>query len=233
MVEMKDKTVYIRDKWISFSREQINQTCNLNERKNGSKFKKLVKEPDFQKIIDLPTDGKGKWNATRKNPQESIARGSLTEQAKVWFYFICSVILPTKHLSTVVEKEAVLLYAILKGYEFNVGKIIENSILSYYRGGYRGLVPHPALITRLCILGGVEGDWEEEEKCPRTSPLTLTRITKGPKNKGGDKMISSRKWPFPWSGLHSTKMKKAAGPSNHKSRVLSSLLLQLVTSLNQ
>ena len=30
---------------------------------------------------------------------------------------------------------------------------------------------------------GVEGDWEEEENCPRTSPLILTRITKGPKNR--------------------------------------------------
>ena len=117
-----------------------------------------MKEPNFQEIVDLLTDGKGKWNTTKKNPHESIARGALTEQAKVWFYFLCSVMLPTKNLSTVREKEAVMLYAILKGYKFSVGKIIENSILSYYRGGYKGLVPHLALITRLCILGGVEGD---------------------------------------------------------------------------
>ena len=109
---------------------------------------------------------------------------TLTEQAKGWFYFLCSVILPSKHLCTVEEKEAVMLYAILKGYKFSVGKIIENSILSYYRGGYKGLIPHPTLITRLCILGGVEGDWEEEENCPSHSPLTLIGITKGPKNRG-------------------------------------------------
>ena len=191
MVGMKEKIVYVRGKWISFSREKIDQTFNLNERKNGSKFKKLVKEPDFQKIFDFLTNGKGKWNSTRKNPHESIARGSLTEHAKVWFYFICSVILPSKHLSTVREKEAVLLYAILKGYKFSVGKIIENSILSYYRGNYRGLVPHPALITRLCILGGVEGDWEEEETSPKVSPLTLTRIIKGPKNRGKAKEVKT------------------------------------------
>ena len=158
MIGMKDKIIYFGNKWISFSREKIDQTYNLNERKNGSKFKKLVKEPDFQKIVDFLTDGKGKWNATRNNPHESISRGSLTEEVKVWFYFICSYILPSKHLSTVKEKEAILLYAILKGYKFSIGKIIENSILSHYRGGYMGLVPHLALITRLCILGGVEGD---------------------------------------------------------------------------
>ena len=120
-----------------------------------------MKAHDFQKIVDLLTDGKGKWNATRKNPHESIARGALTEPAKVWFCFLCSVILPLKHLCIVREKEVVLLYAILKGYKCGVGKIIENSILIYYRGGYKGLIPHPALISRLCILGGVQGDWEE------------------------------------------------------------------------
>ena len=36
-------------------------------------------------------------------------------------------------------------------------------------------------------MGGVEGDSEEEENCPRTSPLTLTRITKGPKNRGRER----------------------------------------------
>ena len=151
MVGMKDKVVYVRGKSISFGREQIDQTYNLQERKNGSKFKRLVETPDYQKIVDLLTDVKGKWNTTRKNPIESIARGALTEPTKVWFYFLCSVMLPSKHLCTVREKKAVLLYAILKGYKFSVGKIIENSILSYYRGGYKGLIPHPALISRLYV----------------------------------------------------------------------------------
>ena len=116
----------------------------------------------------------------------------MTEQAKVWFYFIFSVLLPLKQLSIVKEKETILLYAILKGYKFSVGKIIENSILSYYRGSYRGLVPLSALITGLCILGGVEGDWEEEETSPKTSSLTLTGIIKGPKNRGKVKEVEAQ-----------------------------------------
>ena len=115
----------------------------------------MVEAPNFQKIVNMLIVCKGKWNATRKNPHESIARGALTEQVKVWFYFLSSVILPSKHLCTIREKEAVFLYAILKGYKFSVGKLIENSILSYYREGYKGLIPHPRLISRLCILGGV------------------------------------------------------------------------------
>ena len=92
-----------------------------------------MKEPDFYKIVDMLTDGKGKWNTTRKNPHESIVRGLLTEEAKVYFYFILLVILLSKYLNTVREKEVVLLYDVLKGYKFSVGNIIENSILSYYR----------------------------------------------------------------------------------------------------
>ena len=150
-----------------------------------------MEAPDYPKIVDLLTGGKGKWIATRKNPHESISKGALTEPAKVLFYFLCSVIMPSKHLCTVKEKEAVLLYAILKGYKFSVGKIIENSILSYYKGGYKGLIPHLGLILRLCILGNVEGDWEEEENCPKTSPLTLTRITKGTKNRGRGRQVET------------------------------------------
>ena len=86
MVGMKDNTVYVKGKWISFERGQIDQTYNLQERKQGSKFKKLVEALDFQKIVNLLTDGKGKWNATIKNPHESITRGALVEPAKVWYY---------------------------------------------------------------------------------------------------------------------------------------------------
>ena len=71
----------------------------------------------------------------------------------------------------------------------NVGKIMEKSIMSYYCINYRGLISHPTIITRLCILGRVEGIWEEEERCPKTYPLTFTGITKPPSNKGKEKVI--------------------------------------------
>ena len=66
----------------------------------------------------------------------------------------------------------------------NVGKIIEKSILNYYCSSYRGLIPHPSTITRLCLLRKVEGTWKEEERYPKTSPLTLTGITRPLPNKG-------------------------------------------------
>ena len=128
----------------------------LNELKYGSKFKKLVENPDHEKIIDLLTAGHGKWEATRKNPHYAINRGSFTEEAKVWFYFLSSVILQTKHLYAMRE-HAIILYALLKGYKMNVGGLIEGSILGYHLSNKRGLIPHLTTISRLCIFARVRG----------------------------------------------------------------------------
>ena len=155
----------------------------LKELKHGSKFKKLVANPDHKKIIDQLTAGQGKWEATKKNPHYAINRGSLMEEAKVWFYFFSSTILLTKHLCAVREQEAIILHAHLKGYKINVGRLIEGSIRGYHLRNRRGLIPHPTTISRLCIFAGVRGSWDEEETCPKVSPLTLIGVTKGPRNK--------------------------------------------------
>ena len=54
--------------------------------------------------------------------------------------------------------------------------------MKYHEGNKRGLIPHPATITRLFIRVGVKGIWEEEEECPKVSPLTLNGVSKGPRN---------------------------------------------------
>ena len=158
MVEEEGKKVYVRGHWIDFSKERKNMLFNLKVQKNGSNFKKLLKEPDYQKILDLLTVGKGKWKGTKKTLYKSIYRGDLTEEGKVWFYFISFVLFPSKHLSIVRRDETIFLYALLKGYKINVGKIIETPILSYSRSNCRGLNPHPTTITSLCLLRGVEAE---------------------------------------------------------------------------
>ena len=100
MLGKKEKTCYVRGKWVSFDKNEINKVLKLSELKDGSKFKKLQKDPDYEKILELLTTGKGEWKGIKKNPFDSIARGSLTEEAKVWLYFLSSVLMHSKHLST-------------------------------------------------------------------------------------------------------------------------------------
>ena len=102
MVEMKDDDkVFVRGVWVSFRHTRINEIFKLKDLKHGSKFKKMVDNPTYDKILNLLTARQGKWEATKKNPHYAINRGSLTEEAKVWFYFIFSVIIPTKHMCSI------------------------------------------------------------------------------------------------------------------------------------
>ena len=179
----EDNIVFVRGVWVPFGAQKINEVFKMKDLKHGSKFKKMMENPNHGKILHLLTAERGKWEAIKKDPHHSISRGSLTEEAKVWFYFLISVIVPTKHLSSVRDQEATILYALLKRYKINIGSLIEESIKGYHASNKRGLMPHPTTITRLCILAGVKGVWEEEEKCPRVSPLTLTGVTRGPKGK--------------------------------------------------
>ena len=114
--------------------------------------------------------------------EKDYKQGRSDKRSKGMVYFLASVLVPTKHVCTVREQEAIILYAILKGYKLNAGAIIENSIMRYHEGNKRGLIPHPKTITRLCIRAGVKGTWEEEEECPKVSPLTLKGVSKGPRN---------------------------------------------------
>ena len=181
LVGRKDNTVYVRGVWVPYGAKAINQVYGMAGHKHGSKFKKLLENPDLKKIAEKLTDGKAQLKQEKEGPK-TLNRGSLIEEAKVWFYFLASVLVPTRHLSTVREQEAIMLYAILKGYKINIGTIIENSIMRYHEGNKRGVIPHPATITVLCLKAGVKGDWEAEEEVPLTSPLLLTGVSKGPRN---------------------------------------------------
>ena len=69
-----------------------------------------------------------------------------------------------------------------------MGKIVKESNLDYVRGKFSRTIPHPSLITPLCIKGGVKFNEGEEERCPKASPLTLAGVLKAlVKSKEGEK----------------------------------------------
>ena len=74
--------MYVRGIWVPFEHRRINEVFQLKELKHGLKFKKLVEQPDHEKILNLLTVRQGKWEATNKNPHNAINRGSLTEEAR-------------------------------------------------------------------------------------------------------------------------------------------------------
>ena len=61
MVDRKEKTCYVRGKWVSFDNGEKNKFLKVSDLKDGSKLKELKKDPAYQKILELLTIGKGEW----------------------------------------------------------------------------------------------------------------------------------------------------------------------------
>ena len=60
MMEMKEDSVYVRGIWVPMGHERINEVFQIKDPKNGSKYKKLLREPNHERIVDFLTAGKGK-----------------------------------------------------------------------------------------------------------------------------------------------------------------------------
>ena len=60
MIDMKEDSVFFRGIWVPMGHERINEVLQIKDPKNGSKYKKLIREPNHEKIVDFLTIGKGK-----------------------------------------------------------------------------------------------------------------------------------------------------------------------------
>ena len=77
------------------------------------------------------------------------------------------------------QNRALLLYGLVKGFELDLCRIIKESIIDYVENNLSGNIPHPTLITLLCIKGGVKVV-EYEEKSSKAFPVTLIGVLTTP-----------------------------------------------------
>ena len=64
--------------------------------------------------------------------------------------FLCVKIKPSLQLSIVMKDRAILLYTMTKGFQFNIGSVIERALIELTQGRCTGALIHPSLITKLC-----------------------------------------------------------------------------------
>ena len=110
-----------------------------------AKYELLHKSPSFKEIVRELTNGLGQWQKTKTIRKAYIDWGDLIETNKVWFYLINSVFKPSKSFSIVTQDRALLLYALIKGFELDVGRIIKEFILDYPENNFSGNIPHLTL----------------------------------------------------------------------------------------
>ena len=138
--------VFVRGVWVPFDSFTINRVLGLLERKNDE-YRELFRSPNYAKILKRVAISNTNWKTKKDGELLDIPKGSLIEEAKAWFYFMNSRLLSCKHVSTLYKDRAILWYAILKNYMFNVGNMIYQSMLEDDVGR---LLTHLTLITLQC-----------------------------------------------------------------------------------
>ena len=103
---------------------------------------------------------------------------ALTPMAKVWYNFLCVKIIPSLHLSTVTKDKTILLYAMTKGFQFDIVIVMERGLIESTHRRCIGALIHPSLITQLCRSAGVPM-LDSEEQVQQLLPIPLPRVKFG------------------------------------------------------
>ena len=105
--------------------------------------------------------------------------------AKVWYNFLCVKIKPSLHLSIVTKDKTILLYGMTKGFQFDIGTVIERRLIELTHGRCIGGLIHPSLITELCRLVGVPM-LDSEEQVQQRPPIPQPKVKFGSPEESDD-----------------------------------------------
>ena len=122
-------TVYDRGKWVKFNTTTINRAYGMKNN-DSEAYKDLFRSLDY----DLFLLSLKKWmKPWKRNPQIGevtiFPKAILKPIPKAWFFFLYSRLMLSLHVSIVHRVKATLLYVIVQDIRFDLGFVIENSIL--------------------------------------------------------------------------------------------------------
>ena len=140
---------------------------------DDSAFDVLQRHPDYDSIISFLTDGQGTWKTNASNQVVKFQNSMLTWMAKLWHIFIATNLHPSGNISKVTKAKSIRIYAIVNNIYFDVGRMIEEDILSNINARCKKTFGHPALITVLCLQHKVMVGSNEERIQP-IFPLSET-----------------------------------------------------------
>ena len=142
---------------------------------DNSAFDVLKRRSDYDSIISFLTNGKGTWKTNASNQVVKFQNSMLTWMEKLWHIFIANNLHPSGNISEVTKAKAICIYTIVKNIYFDVGKMIEEDILSNISAQCTKTFGHPALITALCLQHEVMVGSNEERIQPML-PLSETTL---------------------------------------------------------
>ena len=87
----------------------------------------------------------------------------LTPVVKVWYNFLYVKTKPSLNVSIVTKDKTILLYAMTKGLQFDIGMVIERGLIETTHGRCTGALIQPSLVIVLCRSAGVQMLDSEEQ----------------------------------------------------------------------
>ena len=167
-------TVFVPRKWVEFGAQAINRIYRLLDNDSAT-YRALFTDTDYERLMQELTHGQGVW---KRQPSTgdftNFQMHSLTPVAKVWYNFLCVKIKPTLHLSIVTKDKTILLYAMTKGFQFDIGSVIERGLIELTQGRCIGALIHLSLITQLFCLAEVPM-LDYEEQVQQRLPIALPK----------------------------------------------------------
>ncbi|EXC25221.1 hypothetical protein L484_003434 [Morus notabilis] len=136
---------------IKFDAETINNHFGIPA--TSSYQQQDFPDRDPQEILEALCDGRARWTI-KQNTDSAFEARYLANYTKVWFHFVCTMLIPLTHISVVTKDRALVLLAIKRGEPLNVGAIINSGVHHALRKNIIGL-PYPSLLTELFLAAGV------------------------------------------------------------------------------
>ena len=145
---------------------------------DSAEYRALFPDTYHEHLMQELTHDQGVWKRQSwTGDVTAYQMHSLALMANVWYNFLCVKMKPTLHLSTVTKDKTILLYAMTKDFQFDVGSIIEQGLIKSTQGRCTGALIHPSLITQLCQLAKVPMLDSEEQVQQRLSiPLPKAKF---------------------------------------------------------
>ena len=122
------KKVRVRGVLVDFSVKSINQFYNLDP-VPPEPFDRLHEQPDYPEVLRVLTNGRGEWKLNSEGHAVHFKAKHLAYIPKVWHHFIMPRLILTTNVCEVTAKRALLHYAIIQDIPFDVGQVIEDTIL--------------------------------------------------------------------------------------------------------
>nr|XP_009615097.1 uncharacterized protein LOC104107887 [Nicotiana tomentosiformis]XP_033514991.1 uncharacterized protein LOC104107887 [Nicotiana tomentosiformis]XP_033514992.1 uncharacterized protein LOC104107887 [Nicotiana tomentosiformis]XP_033514993.1 uncharacterized protein LOC104107887 [Nicotiana tomentosiformis] len=173
----------VRNKKIQFDGKTLNTYAGFDDVDVALYIQKLALDkaarPWVAEVIAIPGTTPA-W----LTPGVSIARNTLSFEAKGWCTFVCSRLDPCHHDSNIPLSREILIASIIAGYLINVGNLMAQNI-SKETGKEERSYPYPNFITLYLENQGVEGRHFDTKVKPKR-PLSWYNLqgADNPKSKG-------------------------------------------------